>query len=431
VKKIYWILLAGFIFRLVLAFFIWHPDVNNHVDWGIRFWQYGASKFYLPETNIWSYTWPNQPPGTILMFAGIRKLYEFIFSILWFINIKIPVFPSIIITFAEERLYPALLKLPSILADLGIGLLIYKIINYQLVISNLKNKNRLAALGLILWLFNPVIWYNSAVWGQTDAVINFLALLAFYFLIINKRLTLSLIAITLCFYIKASLLIFLPVYLILLFKQRLKIYELVRALIVVLIIILIPTLLFSNGNPAVWLFNLYREKVFTNQLQLITANAFNLWTLLTGIDEKPQTLLLGPLSYQNWGLILFAIFSTPVLWFSLKKGEVYTVLWTLTIISFSSFMFLTNMHERYLYPLFPVLTILAVMDVKLLIVYIIVSVINLLNLYNFWWIPMIAPIFHFLSDHNRVATKLLSFVNVAAFSYVCFRFLRLLKSQKI
>ena len=188
-KKIF---ITAFLLRVFLSFLVWHPDVNNHVDWGIRFWQYGPQKFFAPETNVWSYTWPNQPPGTIYIFAGIRKLFEFVFAFFWWINVNIPIFPSGIITFFESNLYPALLKFPSILADLGIAYLIYKVLRHWAL--GTRNTEKLAMVGTIFWLFNPVVWYNSSVWGQTDSVVNFFALLGFYFLF-EKKLTLALVSI--------------------------------------------------------------------------------------------------------------------------------------------------------------------------------------------------------------------------------------------
>ena len=79
-KKLVWIFAVALLFRVVLAFGAWHPDLNNHVDWGIRFFQYGPSKFYAPESNVWNYTWPNQPPGTTYVFAGVRKIFESSFN---------------------------------------------------------------------------------------------------------------------------------------------------------------------------------------------------------------------------------------------------------------------------------------------------------------------------------------------------------------
>lgn len=417
-SKIFKILLLAFVFRFILAFLIWHGDVNNHLDWGIRFWEYGPKEFY--SANVWSFVWPNQPPGTIYIFAGIRKLFEFLFSFFWFLNVKIPIFPSNIMFFLETNLYPALLKLPSILADLGIAYLIYRFL------KDIK-KEKLGILGATIFLLNPVIWYNSSLWGQTDAVVNFFALLAF-FLLLKRKLLLATVSLVLSFYIKASLLIFIPIFLIVAIRQKYKIVEVVKATSLPLVIVGILTLPFSGANPFGWLWEIYAKKVFAEQLQLITANAFNIWAFVAGIHAKPQTLLLGPLSYKLWGTLLFGTSLIPALYLVWKKQDLKSVFWSLSAISFSSFMLLTNMHERYLYPFFPVFTIVAALNKRFLTLYWSVSGISLLNLYNFWWYPRINVIIDFLSFGNRVVPRILGLMNFGFFTYFYSKLLRLLRS---
>ncbi|KKQ95765.1 MAG: hypothetical protein UV74_C0013G0372 [Candidatus Woesebacteria bacterium GW2011_GWB1_43_14] len=407
-KKIF---LFAFLFRLIFAFWIWHPDLNNHIDWGIRFWDYGAKGFYAPESNVWNYTWPNQPPGTIIIFAFIYKLFKFIFSFFWFLNIKIPLFPSLVMLFLEDRLYPALLQLPAILSDLGMAYLIYKIL--------VKWKNvQTARFGAILFLFNPIIWYNSAVWGQTDATVNFFGLLALYFLL-NKKLTKSLLAIAISLYIKVSLAIFLPLFAIVIVRQRHKVINIVKSLSFPVLIILGVTLFFSTKvDPATWLYNIYTKKVLTEQLQVITANAFNLWAALTGIHEQPHILKLGPLSYQYWGMVLTGLVLAPIFWKLWRNQDKENIFWSFVLLAFSVWMFKTNMHERYLYPLFPYLTILVARDRKLLPIYWSLSGINLLNLYNFWWVPKVDLLVGFLSFGNRVMPRILGLINLVIFVYL-------------
>ncbi len=419
-SKIFKILLLAFVARFFLSFVFWHPDVNNHIDWGIRFWQYGPREFY--SQNVWSFTWPNQPPGTIYLFAGIRKLSEFVFSIFWFINLKVPPFPSDIMFFLETNLYPALLKLPSILADLGIAYLIYKILG--------EKKESLGIQGAILFLLNPVVWYNSAIWGQTDAVVNFFAILAFYSLI-KRKLMFAVLSLFFSFYIKASLLIFLPIFLVVVLRQRYKITEITRAFALSAILIAILTMPLSGEDPFGWLYEIYTKKVFAQQLQVITANAFNIWATLTGIHEQPHTLLLGPFSYKLWGQILFGASLIPALYLVLRRHDAKSVFWSLAIVSFSSFMFLTNMHERYIYPLFPTLTVLVVLESKLLPLYWGISGISLLNLYNFWWYPRIEAIVNFLSFKDRLMPRVLGALNFGLFAYFYAKFLRLLKAPKL
>ncbi|KKR11462.1 MAG: hypothetical protein UT39_C0007G0027 [Candidatus Woesebacteria bacterium GW2011_GWA1_39_21] len=417
IKRFRLIILAALILRIFLSFLTWHPDVNNHVDWGIRFWQYGAKDYY--SANVWSYTWPNQPPGTIYIYAGITKLYDFVFSIFWWINLKIPLFPSDVIFYLESNLYPALLKLPSMLADLGIAYLIYK---------SVADK-KIARFGVVLWLVNPIVWYNSSLWGQTDSLIAFFVFLAFYLLKKNKP-ELSLLSYALSVYIKVSLLIFIPIYVYLFIKEKYKPTIYVKSVILVLLVVVGLTVPFAKGNPLVWLYDLYQNKIFAQQLQVITANAFNIWTTIASIHEKPQTLYLGPLTYRMWGTLSF-ILSYLVLIFFFIKSKAKDVYFTLSLIAFSSFMLMTNMHERYLYPFFPFFTAVTVSNKKLLKVYIIVSIISLLNLYNFWWYPKISFIVGFLSFSDRLMPRILGFVMFLIYLYLFKLFLRQTRTSKI
>lgn len=393
------IILALGIARLILSPLVWHPDINNHVDWGIRFWEYGFKDFYTQ--NVWSFTWPNQPPGTMYIFAGVRKLYEFIFGIFWQLNINIPAFPSVVISYLETNLYQALLKLPAILADFGIAYLIYK-----------WSGKKWAG---IIWLINPVVWYNSSVWGQYDAVINFSALLSFY-LLTKRKLLLSLILLALSFYIKASLLIFAPIWFIYALKSKFKLREYGLSVVVVGLIFVCLTLPFvDKGNSIEWLFNLYKDKVFTQQLHVITANAFNLWAAIAGIHERPDTLPFLGLTYQAWSYILFGISYIPLLASIYKRSDPKNLAWTLALTAFASFVLLTNMHERYLYPLFPYLTILIGFNQIYRWLYWLVSGIAFLNLYNFWFVPFISVFVTMLSFGDRLMPRILGFIMFALY----------------
>ena len=413
-KKVFvLIILISLSLRIFISFLVWHPDLNNHIDWGIRFFEYGASKFYAPESNVWSFTWPNQPPGTMYMFAGIRKVFEFVFNFFWQININVPAFPSIIISYFETNLYPALLKLPAILSDFGIAYLIYKWTNKK--------------WAGILWLVNPIVWYNSAVWGQYDAVINFFALLAFY-LLFKKKLVLSLLFLVLSFYIKASLLIFAPIWLIIAIKQRYKLITYVRAVFVTLVVICLLTIPFTDKNPLIWLYELYSKKIFVQQLHIITANAFNLWAGIAGIHERPDSLPFLGLSYRLWSYILYTIFYIPLLFRLLRmrfinhQSLIINLVFSLALTAFASFTLLTNMHERYLYPLFPYLTILLATGTIGNWYYWVICGIGLLNLYNFWFVPRIEPIVTFLSFSDRLMPRILGLLVFGMFLKLYWRY---------
>jgi hypothetical protein len=181
------------------------------------------------------------------------------------------------------------------------------------------------------------------------------------------------------------------------------------------LVIAVLTLPFSGGEPFGWLMRLYTERVLGQQLQVITANAFNIWAALTGIHEQPHSLRLGALSYRWWGLIAFGSFYGWALWKMVRRWEKGSVWWGLALVSFASFMLLTNMHERYLYPLFSFLTILAVRDRRLMWVLVMVSLVNLLNLYNFWWVPRVGLLVQFMSFGDRLMPRILGLVSFVIF----------------
>lgn len=400
-------LIVIFLLRIIFSFVVWHPDLNNHIDWGIRFFEYGSHKFYAPESNVWSFTWPNQPPGTIYIFAGVRKLFEFVFNVFWQLNIKIPAFPSMIVSYFETNLYPAMLKLPAIFSDFGIAYLLFKITNKKAAV--------------FIWLLNPVVWYNSTIWGQYDAVINFFALLSFYLL--NKRkLTFAVLSFVLSIYIKASLLIFAPIFLIIMIQQKYKIKDWLAAIFISLSFIVLATMPFSKGNTLVWLYDLYIKKVFVQQLHVITANAFNLWSAIAGIHERPDSLPFLGLTYKIWGNLLFGFSYLPLLYKVYKNQNIKNTIWVLALTAFSSFVLLTNMHERYLYPLFPYLTILLVEKGINKMVYWIITIVSLLGMYNFWFTPRIEFIVSFLSFDNRLMPRILGALMFGMFLIVYKRY---------
>lgn len=413
-NKVFLLFLGAFLFRGVLAFLTWHPDVNNHIDWGIRFWEYGPRDFY--KQNVWSYTWPDQPPGTMLIFAAIRKLHEAVFSFFWFLNITIPPFPSNLMFFLEDRLYPALLKLPAILADLGIAALIFQFFKKQ-------KKPGFAFWGASIFLFNPVIWYNSSLWGQTDSTVNFFGLLALM-LLLEKRLVLAFLSLFVSLFIKASLIVLLPVFLVVAWRQRNAVGVWIKASIATLVVIGILTLPFAQGELFSWLSALYQEKIFGHRLELITANAFNFWATLTGIHARPHDALLGPLTFRIWGFILFGVSLVPLLFLLWKKQDAKTIFLMTFLLLFASFILPTGVHERYLYPVFPILTILAAQSRRLFILLAVISGIHLLNLYNFWWYPQIDWLVNLLSAEDRLAPRILGGVMTVLFAWVYFLFLR-------
>lgn len=413
----------AFLFRLVLAFGPYHPDLGNHLDWGAKFWEVGPGKFY--EYQFWQVSWPNQPPGTIYLFAFLHKITQLILNLLWQLNITISFFPSFLIPFLQQKLPIVMVKLPSILTDLGIAWTIF------LMVRKWRNE-KIARLASLVFLFNPVSFYNSSIWGQTDSIINFLALLGLYFLWL-KRPILGMSSFIFSLYFKTSLIIFLPVFVIALIKEKYSFLKILIAFIVPLGIIAIASLPFSqvaHFNVFKWLYSdLYLTRVFGHQGNMLTGNAFNFWAFLFGVDLSRTdlgTFLI--LSLKQWGQLIFGLISIVLLAIVWRRFSWRNIIFALAMISFSAFLFLTNMHERYLYPIFPLVTILLVIYPKIILFYIVLSLIYILNLYHLWWVPAISFLESFYS-FNFI--RLLSLVNLVTFFCLLVLFFRFSASKKV
>ena len=75
----------------------------------------------------------------------------------------------------------ALIKIPPILCDIAIGYVLYRIVLAWR--NGHADAQRLALIAAAIYVFNPVTWYDSAIWGQTDSVGTLLLLLSVWALI--------------------------------------------------------------------------------------------------------------------------------------------------------------------------------------------------------------------------------------------------------
>ena len=179
------ILIIGFLVRLVLTPIPGFKfDVDTWFAWAERLNNVGFANFYSDQV------WTSYPPG-----------FLYILGFLGFIKNLFSISPS---------LFPMILKLPSILAELAMGFFIYRITP-----DNFKGWQK---IGLILIIFNPAFIFNSAVFGQFDGLFSLILLLSAYFLS-RKKLVFSSLFWGLSFLLKPQAILFLPVFAFYIFKK--------------------------------------------------------------------------------------------------------------------------------------------------------------------------------------------------------------------
>ena len=392
------ILVWALLLRLFVAPFAFHSDLTTMSIWGTYAREFGLRGYY-DWLNFGNYARPEYPPLATIIFLLIKYLWQGIFNGLWFLNINIPAFPSNLVTWFDSFGYMFLLKLPAILSDLAIGYLIYKITGSKKV--------------SLYYLFNPAVIYLSAVWGQIEAVVGILALLAVYF-VVKKGYLQSTFFVIASLLTKATFLPLMPLIFIQFVKNKIRLSALLVCLVIDFAVISGIGYLFTDHNFTGWVFKGYTDKFLTaggGALPYINLNAFNFWGVIFGLDRiSDKTIMLGfPVSF--WAYIVSVIFLIPVLVkFIRNKLDIYSAA---LLVSFIVFMFMPNMHERYFYPVFVFFPIVLSKFPGLMKTFYISSAIFLINLYHWWWVPRVAPLI-FLLD-NSVTVWILSLVNLAVF----------------
>lgn len=316
---IYWILLCAFLMRVALAqtpgFSI---DTDAWFAWSMRMVETGFSGFYSKEV------WTNYTPGFlyVLYVLGLIKQL-FLFS---------------------NELHYFILKFPSILADLILGFLIYKEVN------RFQNPG-LALVAAILYLFNPAVLFNSAVWGQIDAFLTLFLFMSVYFLI-RKKLVWASVFWGLAVLIKPQAIALLPVFGFYVLRNF-SLKTISKLSLPAVSVIILGSLPFFPQDPVLGVF-----KLILQMAQDYPGNsmfAYNLWGIFGFWIDDATTL--GPLSFRVWGILLLIIYWSIIVVFKWKRKINWYVF---ALLGFLAFYFLpTRVHERYLLPALPFLILCA------------------------------------------------------------------------
>lgn len=381
---LFWLFFLGLVLRLFASVQIYSGDVNNHIGWAKDALAAGLSGIYGRNFEKYGVMTPTYPPIPVLFFTFFYWLYKVIFDLCWNLNLKFSFFPSRLIWFLQDQdTLPAFLKIPAILADLGIAYFVYRFA--QKILEKKSKKIPLFLAGLVL--FNPAFFYNSASWGQIEAVPLFFLLASLYCLF-YYHYRLSAIIFALAFLTKQTVIIFAPLYGFIYFKK----YGLKKSLKGLAIFLLIFIILFlpfySEGNLLTFPFLTYWNKIQSGSgSDYVTDHAFNFWALISGLGKIPdrQPFLLG-ISYSSCGYFLFGVMLLVIFGRLFKKGVgLREYVLAAALIPFASFLFLTRMHERYLEPVLPFLLLSVLFNKSNFWAFIFLSFFYSVNLYHNWW----------------------------------------------
>ncbi len=333
------------------------------IDLGsFRGWALGLAGLGLP--NFYGSMWTDYPPGYMYVLWLTGKFYILFDPLLQHTN---------------QVLLMFLIKLIPAIADIGSALMIWLILQ-PLVTSS---KARTAAL---LYAFNPVIIFISAVWGQVDSVISFL-MLAIMWLLQQDKFAIAGILGAISVIVKPQGLFLLPIFLLSQWYKR-NLWQWFRAIalsIVMIWLIVLPfvwtqvnfldfkALLSTMILPFKFLYNQFISGAST--YPYATVNAFNIWS---GVNWKPDSTELFGLSYRWIGLGLLSIVLTWIGIFLRRHPD--GIFLATAVVLLSVFLFPTRMHERYIFYAIAFLAISSALQPALRYIYVGITATSAINI---------------------------------------------------
>lgn len=307
------------------------PDMSCWRGWAGRAATEGLHNFYAPDYFC------DYPPFYIMVLSVLGKIQQWL-------NLGY-----------DSPVFIALIKLPAMLADVGLAAFMY----FQ---GRKTLGNKTASALSFLFLISPMMILNSTFWGQIDALFSLAIIASFYFLYKDKFYWAAFLY-TISFLMKPQAFIVAPVYICAYFiKPGVVIgsFKNIPALlkkidwktigISVLIglgTVLVVVLPFTKGFDFSWLIDKYAGTL--SSYPYASLNAFNIYTLF-GYNWKELSSIFLFLPVSVWSNIAILVTVAGSVWFYVKAKDKDKIFFMGYLIIATMFMFGGKMHERYLYP---------------------------------------------------------------------------------
>jgi hypothetical protein len=376
------ILAAGLGLRLLLAYVVYPDqgfasDIQLFASWARSLAAGGPATFYATTPSA------NYPPA---------YLY-----VLWALG-----------AVSGGQPPAGLLKLPAILADVGVALLLYRL-------AARWRGRRAGLLAAALYLFIPVTWYDSALWGQVDAVPALVMVAALVLLVEGWSEPAAALAV-LAVLVKPQALVCLVVVVPVLLRRHLlaagsgpvparwsseqgPIRLLTSALAAAAVgtLVMAPFDITRFAPPSLapvpvlggfaGLAGLIQSA--GGQFSVLTANAYNLWALVgpqplaasVGSWTADSLPVIGGVPAVTVGTVLLVAVALLVAAGLLRRDGVLPIVVGFTVVAFAFYALPTRVHERYLFPAFTSGAVLASVTIAGAAGYLVTAALNAINLH--------------------------------------------------
>ncbi len=278
-----------------------------------------------------------------------------------------------------------MVKLPSIFADMLVGLVIY--------FTAVKKRYSFgsAMFFAAVWLFNPVVLIDASCWGQVDSLLALFVILCCISLN-GRRFLAAGLFFSLGIMLKPQMTLFLPVlgcvflseFVMEFVRKRPKrafgfLGKILLGLVTGAVLPCIPFFgmgtaeveLFGKSMELPWIFKLFLGTI--DHYQYATVNNYNFW-FLVGQNWVPDSEMAGPLSLHTWGMLAIVVISlVTVAVYVFKTAKAVSRGKLTEKVSHPGLVFLAGafmfamvscfgprMHERYFFPAVALLLMAAI-----------------------------------------------------------------------
>ncbi|HYM52751.1 MAG TPA: hypothetical protein VEW45_04605, partial [Candidatus Dormibacteraeota bacterium] len=392
------LIIAGVLLRVLVAVLLpfsgFRIDIGDFAAWAQRLADLGPGAFY--ETGYFS----DYPPGFLYVLWLIGSIGQALQPLTGGIDIS-----------------SGLVKIPGVLADAGVAWTLFAF-SRRFLDGRLGSWSgeRVGVVAVVVYLFNPGVIFNSAVWGQVDSV-GTLVLLATLYWLARGWTEVAAVGAIVAMLVKFQFAFVIPIVAIVGIKRHLigrssdpdhdgrmdpvRVLSSLAAGLGSLVLLIWPfgMAVWAPGDPVHSLWHKFTDAA--NLYPGLTINAFNMWrnpfsglgdAIVWGCDApNPPSceggagvaFVLGsaPISWQLVGALLFGAVALLALWRVARRDDPVGILEASLLLAVAFFALPTRVHERYLFPALALAAPLVVRSWRGMVLYGALSVSLFTNIY--------------------------------------------------